>query len=313
MQILFRSACSGLLLATAALAADEQYPKSVPGPEGAARPVYKRYEVEARDHAKLVFHEWAPPDSHPGEPVMLFIHGMGMHGRPYGVLAPALTSRGMTIVAMDLRGHGLSDGKRGDLAKPQVLRGDIGAVIDRLKSLHAGAPIVLAGESMGALIAADYVWQGEKPIAALVLLAPAFGVDRTQLGNLRFRDLLVIPVASPERIGSTARDPQFIKARLADEIALHEVSPGYVLTIRALQREWPAAARDLHLPVYVAVAGEDHVVDNAASKAFYDELGTAKDDKLWHKWDGAYHTMSWDPVTPALMQEVAAWVLKHVK
>src|SRR5262245_11839493 len=113
-------------------------------------------KVSARDGTQLRVHEWAPPEPQKGKPVVLFIHGIGMHGKPYGSIAAGFTSKGLTFVVPDLRGHGLSKGTRGELAEPYVLRADLGAVIGLVHKHHPGAPVVLAGESMGGLLAADY-------------------------------------------------------------------------------------------------------------------------------------------------------------
>ena len=72
--------------------AQEAYPLSIPVPRGAAAPVYKRLAVTARDGIKLIVHEWAPPKPVAGKPVALFLHGIGMHGEPYGAVAAGFTS-----------------------------------------------------------------------------------------------------------------------------------------------------------------------------------------------------------------------------
>jgi pimeloyl-ACP methyl ester carboxylesterase len=140
--------------------AQEIYPISIPNPKDTPAPVYRGHSVAARDDTKLMVHEWAPPKLAPNKPVILFVHGIGMHGEPYASIAAGITSRGLVLVVPDLRGHGRSEGKREVLAAPHVLRADLAAVIALINNRYPGSPIVLAGESMGGLLATDYAWRG---------------------------------------------------------------------------------------------------------------------------------------------------------
>ncbi|HWG45356.1 MAG TPA: alpha/beta fold hydrolase [Gemmataceae bacterium] len=311
-------ACVFLIGGAAALIADDGYPLSIPTPPSTPAPVYKRLNVQARDHCKLVVHEWAPSKPLAGKPVALFLHGIGMHGEPYGAVAAGFTSRSIPFVVPDLRGHGRSEGTRGELAPPHVLRADIGAVIERIHQRYAGAPIVLLGDSMGGVLATDYAWRGEQRLAGLALIVPAFGLHKTQwdkpgddLKNLLTKGR--IQLGTEAKLNSSTQSKGFLKARLADKLALREVKLSYLTTIGEMQAEWPRAADAIKLPLFVCVGGKDRVIDNALARRFFDRAATPKDDKTWRQLDGAYHTVCWDPVTPELVAELAKWILKRSK
>lgn len=293
------------------LSAETPYPLSIPVPTGSPAPIYRQLEVSARDGTKLVVHEWAPPKAPADKPVVLFVHGIGMHGEPYGAVAAGFTSHNLTFMVPDLRGHGRSQGERGELAEPHVLRADLGAVIGLVHQRHPGAPIVLVGDSMGGLLAADYAWRGERRLAGLALLVPAFGVHPSQIRLAALGNLFQERVSLDEKLEASTRDRGFIKARRADKLAVHEVKPSYLLTIAGLQREWPRPAAEIKVPLFVGVAGKDQIINNAVAKQVYELAGTPKEEKTWRKWDEAYHTVCWDPMTPQVVEELARWVLKR--
>ena len=311
---------------TAWASAEATYPLSIPVPPGSPPPVYRRLEVNSRDKTKLIVHEWSPlkaqatggrPASGRG-PIVLFIHGIAFHGEPYGSIAAGFTSQGITLVVPDLRGHGRSEGPRGQLPLPHVLRADIGAVIERINSLYPDAPVVLLGDSMGGVVAADYAWRGEKRLAGLALLVPAFGLNREQWqkSGLDFGGLLrqgAVTLATEAKIGPSTRSEGFLKARLVDPLSLREVTPAYLLSILALQREWPRAAEDIKMSLFVCVAGEDKIIDNAAARTVFERVLTPAAEKTWLKLDGAYHTVSWDPATPQIIAALVKWVLERSK
>jgi alpha-beta hydrolase superfamily lysophospholipase len=295
-----------------ALLAQEGYPLSVPTPKGSPAPGHHKYQVTARDDLKLQVHEWAPPKPAADNPVVVFIHGIGMHGEPYGSIASGFTSRGLVLVAPDLRGHGRSEGKREALSAPQVLRADLGAVIGEVNRRYPGAPVVLAGESMGGLLATDYAWRGERRVAGLALLAPAFAIKPPPLDP---GDLLTpgfVSLVSDLRLKpSTSEESGFIKARRADGLALRKVSlTSYLAVLGMLQAEVALAAKEIKRPVLVCVAGKDQIVDSAATKRIFENMAAPERPKTWRQWDNAFHTLCWDPATPELIDVVAQWVLE---
>jgi alpha-beta hydrolase superfamily lysophospholipase len=305
-------ACAAVAVNAAAVSAQERYPLSAPPLPGAPKAQYQRLEVAGRDGTPLVVHEWAAARPAAGKPVVLFLHGIGMHGEPYASVEGGFTSRGLTFVVPDLRGHGRSGRKRGEMAEPHVLRADLGAVIGLLARRHRDTPVVLAGESMGGLLAADYAWRGERPLAGLVLLAPAFEVHPSQINLVDLGNALSgrVPLGMDERLRPSTRDEGFLKARKADRLALYEVPSSYLVVLAGLKAQWPRAAADLKLPLFVGVGGKDRVVDARAIKASYALAGTPEEDRTWRQWDAAYHTLCWDPLTPDIVEDMAKWVLK---
>ncbi|MGH7174721.1 MAG: alpha/beta hydrolase [Gemmataceae bacterium] len=309
---------AGMAVSGSTLHAQEAYPLSIPVPDGSPAPVYKRWQVLARDDVKLVVHEWAPARPVAGKPVALFLHGIGMHGEPYRSIAAAFTSRGISFVVPDLRGHGRSEGRRGELAPPSVLRADIGAVIALIHKRHPDAPVVLLGDSMGGVIAIDYAWRGEQRLAGLALMVPALGLNKAQwekpggdLKNLLTRGRIAL--GTEAKMKPSTQSTGFLKARLVDKLALHEVELSYLLKIHEMQREWSRAAAAIKVPLFIRVAEKDQVIDNVLVRRFFDRAATPKENKNWRKLDGAYHTVCWDPATPAMMAELTEWILKLSK
>ena len=103
-------------------------------------------------------------------------------------MARILAEKGIAIVSMDLRGHGISSGVRGDTAPRREVLADVDALIMRAKTLYPGLPITLYGHSMGGNIGLDYMMRGSKnyipakyiisaPWIKLVMSVPGPSVD----------------------------------------------------------------------------------------------------------------------------------------
>src|SRR5579859_228116 len=103
-------------------------------------------------------------DHEPGLPAIVLVHGAGMDHSVFALQARALAHHGRNVLALDLPGHGGSEGPALDsiaaLAE-WVLRAASACGIERLR---------LAGHSMGALVALEAAARGGERTEALALL-----------------------------------------------------------------------------------------------------------------------------------------------
>src|SRR5918912_637337 len=77
---------------------------------------------------RLNLHGWLSP----GRPdkVMVLVHGMGGHGGYYATsVAPYIAPTGVAVYAPDLRGHGRSEGKRGDIESFRLFQDDVATAV----------------------------------------------------------------------------------------------------------------------------------------------------------------------------------------
>jgi len=289
--------------------AKSAYPQSIPFPKDAA-PVYKLHELLARDNVKLAVHHWTPPKGGPKKPVVILLHGIGMHGEPYASIAAGFTAQQMTLIVPDLRGHGRSGGTRGRLADASVLRSDLGEIMGFANCRHPDAPVFLAGESMGGLLAADYAAKRERRLAGLILLAPAFKVHDSQIDLGGIGDFFKgkTALATDKKLKPSTRVQGFIDARRKDARALPEVDSSYLTALGLRQLEWPANASLVEQPLFVGVAGQDTIVNSKTAKTVFDQAGSPKDSKRWVEWTDARHTICWDPLTPSIFEDLTRWI-----
>jgi pimeloyl-ACP methyl ester carboxylesterase len=102
-----------------------------------------------------------------GAPVLVCVHGLGGSAVNWVSLAPLLTGS-FRVLAPDLAGHGLTQaaGRGADVGANRALLAQfIGAV--------AGQPVMLAGNSMGGMIALQQAAAAPAAVSRLILLAPA--------------------------------------------------------------------------------------------------------------------------------------------
>ena len=204
---------------------------------------------------------------------IILVHGLGEHSERYGHVIERLNSWGFAVRSYDHYGHGKSSGERGCLPSPNRLLDDLALVIDdtRLK-IPAGTPLILLGHSMGGLVAARFVSHQLRTVDALVLSSPALGAKLSEFQKFL---LATLPHIAPNLAVSNGLDASkishsaaVVKAYLADPLIHNKISPRlgkWIMDNGAATLELAGAWR---VPTLLMYAGQDKLVDPAASLRF---------------------------------------------
>lgn len=124
----------------------------------------------ARDGARLGLRRY--PSGQPGAPLVIMIHGSGWHGLQFDALATRVAEAGIAdVLVPDLRGHGATPDRRGDVDYIDQMEDDLADLI----AAEAGPDrrVVLLGHSSGGGLVTRFAGgrHGARMDAAL-LLAP---------------------------------------------------------------------------------------------------------------------------------------------
>jgi alpha-beta hydrolase superfamily lysophospholipase len=140
--------------------------------------------VIASDGCKLAYYAYIPDKAHAA---VIFYHGARLYGNAiYQWIAKELAEQhAMAAYIVDTRGHGNSEGARGDAPTIATVWNDVSAIIDHARIKHPYLPLYLAGHSSGAGLLLNYAaWPAHKKVNGLILFAPYLG---PQSGALKER------------------------------------------------------------------------------------------------------------------------------
>ncbi len=145
---------------------------AVPAPDGSTEPDGFVVVVDPGD--RIHFLDWGGPAGDTDRPGVVAIHGLGQTAWIWAPIARRLGGPGgaRRFVAMDLRGHGLSDAPTDDGAYDlAILAEDVVAVAEGSGPVAAtGDRVVLAGHGFGAIVAATAALALGERCAGLVLV-----------------------------------------------------------------------------------------------------------------------------------------------
>ena len=131
---------------------------------------------EARDGCRLAYRAYTAAQS---RQVVVLIHGSGGYGDQMGVIAQRLAAANVaSAYTIDMRGHGLSDGRSGHAVRHHLqLIDDLEDFLTQVRAAHPGARLCLAGHSAGGGLALGLARsQAERLVDSYLFLAPFLGL-----------------------------------------------------------------------------------------------------------------------------------------
>lgn len=266
--------------------------------------------VRTSDGETLFVRRWNPK-SEPRVSVLVF-HGITGYSGPYGpMIAEELANSGVGVFAMDLRGHGLSDGVRGDYPSMERLVKDLTETVALVKS--KSRKLVLLGHSLGALCAVTAVKSRPQDADGLVLLSAArrirtgaypkpsaAAVIKTLLAVGLFRST---PLIEYRRSGQIGLDDPLFDFHYSARFYVALYGSGALKVINMLSSgviDSPNLKFDekLRVPLIVGVGENDELFSADAAKEFCD--GIDCNDKGFFVVPGARHAFfpkgCWGPL-----------------
>jgi alpha-beta hydrolase superfamily lysophospholipase len=262
------------------------------------------------DGYPLLFRHYSAQGTPRGEVVC--IHGIQSHGGWYGASCAYLAGQGWDVSFLDRRGSGLNDQARGDTPSGRRLVAD---VAEFLRS-RPQKPFLLA-ISWGGKIAITLERRYPDSTRGLVLLAPGLCPKvkpplGQRLGIVWARltspaKLFPIPLDDPQLFTATPRWQAFIRE---DPLALRKATARLLVSSVILDVAAKRSCADVRVPVLLLLAGQDRIIDNEKTKAYFARLASA--DRRVIEYPQAHHTLEFEPDPTPVFADVAAWLAARV-
>jgi len=268
---------------------------------------------EGAGGVRLFFRIREPDDSR-GR--LLVVHGLGEHSGRYDRVADCALSAGLTFCAMDLRGHGRSQGLRGHARSFDRLLQDLDRFRRRSGNGGSTGPIFLLGHSLGGLVVGRYVQEfGFSDLAGAILVAPFVGLAmrppawKLRLGGLADRLAPALRLDNGIRSQDLFRQAEERERYDGDPLVHHRISARLWGEMRRNAAVLSRKAEQSRTPYLFQLPGDDRVVNSGASLEVAERLG-GKSRVL--EYDGAFHDLYHDPVSERASADLVEWIRRRV-
>ncbi|MCA8411826.1 MAG: lysophospholipase [Burkholderia multivorans] len=271
--------------------------------------------LRTADGLELASYRW-PADARAAAPraTVALLHGLAEHAGRYAPLAARLNAAGIDLLAIDLRGHGRSPGKRAWVARFDEYLDDADALV--AEAARAPTPLFLMGHSMGGAIAALYAIERApargRTLAGLVLsspaLAPGRDVPRWMLALSRVISR-VWPTFPAIRIDAAllSRDADVVAANRADPLVHHGPVPARTgAEILDAMARIERGRDTLRVPVLVYHGTADKLTEPDGSRTFGARVGSA--DRTLTLYEGGFHETMNDIERERVIDALIGWI-----
>lgn len=259
---------------------------------------------------RIVYDAWAPDGEVTG--LVVLSHGLGEHARRYDHVIDRLGGLGLTVYALDHRGHGRSGGKRLELKSWSDYVEDLHELFRIARAAHPGTTTFLLGHSMGGAIALSYALEHQDELDGVMLSGPAVVLgDGTPkilipVGKILGRIAPGVPVQSLDS-ADVSRDPDVVAAYDADPLVHHgKIPAGLASGLVGAMESYPARLPALTVPVLLQHGSEDRLADVAGSRLIAERAGST--DLTIEVYDGLFHEVFNEPEKDRVLDDLVAWL-----
>jgi lysophospholipase len=258
-----------------------------------------------------IYHQAWLPEGHPRS-VVLLVHGLAEHSGRYAGLAARLNDAGHAVRALDHRGHGRSQGKRGYVKSYDEYMRDLVQFRELVEQQHPGVALVVLGHSMGGNLAVGHVLDHQDGVRGMVLSAPALAPG-SSLSPAKIKLAMAIAKVAPglrvEPLDADAisRDQAVVDAYRADPLVFNgRVSAGVAAALLGAMQRFPARYPELRLPILLQQGTADQLVDMRGTKEL--EAAAVNAKVTSHYYEGAYHEIYNEPERDAVIADLVSWL-----
>ncbi|HLM67634.1 MAG TPA: lysophospholipase, partial [Longimicrobium sp.] len=268
-------------------------------------------ELRAGDGIRLHHASWIP-DGAP-RAVVLVSHGHGEHGGRYAELARHLAERGMTVHAVDHRGHGRSGGPRGHVDR----FGDYVRDLETWRravtaEVPPATPVFLLGHSLGGLIAIRHLQaHPEAGFRGAVLSAPLLGIAvkaprwKVALSGFFSRWVPRLPFSNVLDPSMLSTAPGYVDAYRADKLLHPTITPRLFTEMGAAMRAAFEQPDSIRIPLLVLAPTGDRVVAPEAVARF---ASACPGDVEVRRYEGFQHESLNEAERHRVMDDVTTWL-----
>ncbi|SDO97727.1 Serine aminopeptidase, S33 [Actinopolyspora xinjiangensis] len=248
--------------------------------------------------ARLAVHSWV--SDKPGW-IALFSHAYAEHAGRYHRLAEKLAASRAVVCAVDMAGHGDSEGEPGVVEDVEHLVGDLETLRRRVVEWYPGLPVVSIGHGLGGTVAVRHAQEYQEHLVALVLSAPV-------LGTFNALDLLAderIP-RTPVDPANLSRDPEVGREYLADPLVYHGPFPRSTLTAVAKMLRTIGDGPTLAVPTLWLHGENDELVPEADTREGMERLRGPEFHE--HGYAGARHDLFHETNAEEVLHDVVTFI-----
>ena len=238
---------------------------------------------------------------------------MGEHSMRYLEMVDFYTNEGYTVISFDIRGHGLSEGKRGHTPGYDFLMDDIERVYTQVKKDYPSLPIFLFGHSMGGNLVLNFLLRKPNSICGAIVtgayLKLGFEPPRWKIILAKLSSSIWPTLSQPTELelDALSRNKEVIRKYENDELVHDRITSAFFINVHFAGQYVIDHANEFKTPLLVMHGMEDRLTSPKGSQEFASNAGENVHLKMW---DGLYHELHNEPEKQEIFNYEMEWMNK---
>ena len=249
--------------------------------------------------------------------VSILVHGLGAHSGWFEPYAKSMAARGHRLYSFDLSGFGKSSHR--NFKSFRQWQEDLIQVFEHVGSEEGNKPLVLTGNSMGSILAVSTIDRLAHAPASLVLMSPGFG-GYPDTFTLPYKVKAILTaflnptkvIELPYGVEEITACEEIRKQVKEDKLGKFAIPAFMGLELLKLTNESIAKGKQLpsSLPIYMATAGKELIVDNRLNEKFFTNLES--EEKNWQKFEQSFHDLVFESSREEMVDGVDTWLRRVI-
>ena len=265
-----------------------------------------------------IYEHWWRPLREP-EASLIIVHGLQEHSGRYSKFAQFLAGNGYAVDALDLRGHGKSNGTTAFVRTFDDYVADLSAFcMIAVKERLPGKPTFLMGFSMGGTVVSLYTIKCKPGIRGLILSAPAIKLSKhvssPLLEGVTAKAAKFFPRVPSKKMKSShlSRIPEVAAAYDSDPLVCHrgvllKTGAEFIKAMKFVQ----SRMEEIEQPLLIVHGTEDKLVDVIGSQWLHDRVKS--NDRTLKLYEGYFHEVINDKDSEQVYKDILDWLDSHIR
>lgn len=249
---------------------------------------------------------------------LVCVHGLGLNARTYEAFARAISRRGITVLALDMRGFGTYASLKGkDRADFEGSLEDLTTILTSMRRGRSGTPTFILGESMGGAIALQFAAKHPELIDGLICSVPSGSRYKAKKTDLKVAVKFLADANKPFDIGkeivnqATAKD-SLKRAWENDPFNRLELTPKELVEFQSFMNQNKSAANKIKdRPVLFFQGAQDKLIKTEGTVGIFKEIAS-QDKDLVVLGTSEHLIFEEGQFGPSVVFGVLGWVLAHI-
>lgn len=263
--------------------------------------------IITRDGLVLRLNSYHATQAKGSEKHVIIHHGFGEHSGRYHHVVDQFLKAKISVHTFDARGHGSSEGERGDSPSLLSFVHDLEDVMSHLMQRDSFRKPFLLGHSMGGLIVARFLVHhlNQWHLCGAGLSGAGIKVHLNTMMQLKRSAASILTLLAPTLtleagldVNALCTDPEVIRRYQQDPLVHGKASVRMALSLLSEGKGILSNASRVQVPIWVGHGEADRITDPAGSIEFYERASSSK--KSLHVYPELYHEIFNEPVEDPL-------------